>query len=614
MIMSKAKLKNLGAALFLAALYFFLLMVFYVNIDQDMGEGYYLPLIAPVLLCLVLIQWASGKFLLSIFMLPNLLTGLLWCMTFPLLYEWTYKSPWYLSKICYDFIVGTAMIVFLTSVEVLIMRFGRIKIASAVMTVLSLLFMAVPLVQIAYYSTVLHCLSPASLMALYLTNYKESVNYLQASFGYWGLAVILAVTFLVLYLFYKFHEAFGKSIAKQAKSLSKVIAALALSVAALMVGAYHYLPQTSMAELWRDVTDYVEKTKEYEKHHEKRLATLDIDINSALPALMKKSHTVIMVIGESASRSYMHVFNPDIPYENTPWMEKCRANGEIFLYNNVYSSWTQTVPSLQRALTEESQYNGKDFLDSCSIIDVANKAGYETWWFSNQGRYGEYDSIVTMIAKGADHTYWSDDSYLFSDKYDMILMDELKKVDPNKNNFVVLHIMGSHIYYNNRYPDEFGRWKTEDGSGMATALASYANSILYTDYFLERVFNYSKEHLNLASMIYFSDHGENLLISHNPDVFSFDMVRVPMMIYLSSDYRQMFPQKSRMLKYRQGRYFTNDMMYDTIAGILFAKSSRYDSGQDLSSPDYKFTRDTLVTMMGEHPLTEDPDAKPELVK
>ena len=113
MIMSKTNFKKWGAALFLAALYFFLLMVFYVNIEQDMGEGYYLPLIAPVLLCLVLIQWASGKFLLSPFMLPNLLTGLLWCMTFPLLYEWTYKSPWYLSKICYDFIVGTAMIVFL---------------------------------------------------------------------------------------------------------------------------------------------------------------------------------------------------------------------------------------------------------------------------------------------------------------------------------------------------------------------------------------------------------------------------------------------------------------------------------------------------------------------
>jgi heptose-I-phosphate ethanolaminephosphotransferase len=154
----------------------------------------------------------------------------------------------------------------------------------------------------------------------------------------------------------------------------------------------------------------------------------------------------------------MRAFNPKFEYENTPWMERMKAEGELFLYENAYSSWTQTVPSLQRALTEESQYNGKDFLESCSIIDVAKKAGYETWWFSNQGRYGEFDSIITMIAKCADHAYWSDDSYLFSDKYDMVLLDELKKVDPKKNNFVVLHIMGSHIYYNNRYPAEFKKW------------------------------------------------------------------------------------------------------------------------------------------------------------
>jgi len=143
---------------------------------------------------------------------------------------------------------------------------------------------------------------------------------------------------------------------------------------------------------------------------------------------------------------------------------------------------------------------------------------------------------------------------------------------------------------------------------MAEALPSYANSILYTDYFLEQVFNYSKAHLNLAVMLYFSDHGENLLISHNPDVFRFDMVRVPMALYLSEDYRYTLPKTSDLLRSRQGRYFTNDMIYDTVAGIIRATSSRYDERQDFSSPNYGFTKDNLTTMMGEHKLTEDPDA------
>ncbi len=604
----KIELKKIGAALLFAALYFYLLMLFYIEIEQDMGEGYYLPILAPVLLLLTFIQWASRKFLLSLSMLPNLLTGLLWCGTFPLLYQWTYNSPWYLSKICFDFVIGTGFIIILTSFEILLAGIKRPKIAAFVMTALNFVFMAVPLAQIAYYSTVFHSISPASLMALYMTNWKESINYLQSTFGILGMVGIVVATILVLFVFWKIHSIFLKSIASTEKSRYKTLSSVVVFLSMTFVVFFHYIPQTSIAELYKDVTDYVAKTQEYEKFYDERLKTLDIERNSALPAIMEKPHTIILVIGESASRSYMRAFNPKFEYENTPWMERMKAEGELFLYENAYSSWTQTVPSLQRALTEESQYNGKDFLESCSIIDVAKKAGYETWWFSNQGRYGEFDSIITMIAKCADHAYWSDDSYLFSDKYDMVLLDELKKVDPKKNNFVVLHIMGSHIYYNNRYPAEFKKWQTADGTGMAEALPSYANSILYTDYFLEQVFNYSKAHLNLAVMLYFSDHGENLLISHNPDVFRFDMVRVPMALYLSEDYRYTLPKTSDLLRSRQGRYFTNDMIYDTVAGIIRATSSRYDERQDFSSPNYGFTKDNLTTMMGEHRLTEDPDA------
>lgn len=604
----KIELKKLGAAFLFAALYFYLLMYFYTEIEQDMGEGYYLPILAPVILLLTYMQHASGKFLISISMLPNLLSGLLWCGTFPLLYQWTYNSPWYLSKICFDFVIGTGIIILLTTLETILAGKNRIKIVAFLMMTLNFVFMAIPLAQIAYYTTVFHSISPASLMALYMTNWKESVNYLESTFGIFGIIVILAVTMLVLFAFWKIHCIFIKNIANAEKSRYTTIGTLVVFIGMIFVVFIHYLPQSSIAELYKDVTDYVVKTQEYEKFYDERLDSLDVDRTSALPALMEKPHTVILIIGESASRSYMKAFNPKFEYENTPWEERMKAEGELYLYENAYSSWTQTVPSLQRALTEESQYNGKDFLESCSIIDVAKKAGYETWWFSNQGRYGEFDSIITMIAKCADHAYWSDDSYLFSDKYDMVLLDELKKVDPKKNNFVVLHIMGSHIYYNNRYPSEFKKWQTADGTGMAEALPSYANSILYTDYFLEQVFNYSKNNLNLAVMLYFSDHGENLLISHNPDVFRFDMVRVPMTLYLSEDYKRTLPKKSDLLKSRQGRYFTNDMIYDTIAGIIRAPSSRYEERQDFSSVNYGFTKDNLTTMMGERKLTEDPDA------
>ena len=165
--------------------------------------------------------------------------------------------------------------------------------------------------------------------------------------------------------------------------------------------------------------------------------------------------------------------------------------------------------------------------------------------------------------------------------------------------------MGSHIYYNSRYPRRFKKWVTADGTGMMLAAPSYANSILYTDFVLSKIFDYARANLNLQAMIYFSDHGEDLEISHNPDVFRFEMLRVPMFIWLSPTYEKNFPDKVATLDDRRAEYFTNDMFYDTFCGPINAPSNRYDAAQDFSSAAYKFNRNNLTTMLGQHKLTED---------
>ena len=71
------------------------------------------------------------------------------------------------------------------------------------------------------------------------------------------------------------------------------------------------------------------------------------------------------------------------------------------------------------------------------------------------------------------------------------------------------------------------------------------------------------------------------------------------------------PRHTAALYDHQHRYFTNDMLYDTICGLLNAPSSRYNPEQDFASFTYSFNRETLTTMLGQHKLTEDPDGGPE---
>ncbi|BAL82370.1 hypothetical protein SELR_06620 [Selenomonas ruminantium subsp. lactilytica TAM6421] len=610
MLMTAKQQDELIRHLTAASVYFCCLIAFYIDIGQDMGAKYFMPILIPIILGLVLTEWATKVRIFSMAALPNLFTGLAWAMTFPLLYSWTFTTGWYPSKICFDFVVGTAGFILLMCLESVLVRLGHVKITSFLMALLNFACLAIPFVQWVYYCLFWHCLSPASLMALYLTNYRESIDFIQSNLGLLPTLAILAGFALFIWLCYRQHLKFARFTQAEDNEASQ-FGVLALLVAVTLWAQSFYLPQTSWAELWNDVTTYVSQTQEYSSGHDERYDSLMIDANAALAA--KAPGTVIVIIGESASRNYMKAYTPEFPFENTPWFSEKMANEEpgFLKFNNAYACWSQTVPVLQRALTEQSQYNGKEFFESASILDVAKKAGYETWWFSNQGRYGQYDSAITLVAKTADHASWTDDSYNFTDKYDEALLPYLTQIDPSKNNFIVLHIMGSHIYYNNRYPAAFDKFKTEEGETTMLSAPSYANSILYTDYVVSQIFDYAQKHLNLQAMVYFSDHGENLQISHNPDVFTFDMVRIPFWMYLSPAYQEAMPGHTQALYDHRNQYFTNDMLYDTICGLLNAPSSRYSPEQDFASYTYSFSRNDLTTMLGQHKLTEDADGGPE---
>ncbi len=55
----------------------------------------------------------------------------------------------------------------------------------------------------------------------------------------------------------------------------------------------------------------------------------------------------------------------------------------------------------------------------------------------------------------------------------------------------------------------------------------------------------------------------------------------------------------------ENSYFTNDLIYELIGGVLNIRSNRLDMSNSLASPDYKYTRDTLTTFLGRYKLTED---------
>ena len=355
--------------------------------------------------------------------------------------------------------------------------------------------------------------------------------------------------------------------------------------------------RTGLIELVLDVKDYLDQTKLYKTNLAKRVANLNV---TQTTPFCKKPATFILVIGESESRDYMSAFC-DYPHNTTPWLNSKQASENFLLYKNAYACKDQTVPALERAFTEVNQYNDKKFYESCSFVDIARKAGFKISWFSNQSHIGAADTAVTLVANTADTAEWTK-LHLNQVQYDESLLDYLKQIDANENNFIVFHLKGNHFNFINRYPQEFAKFSKPDTYDL---IPNYIDSIAYTDYVLQQIQEYAAKHLNLQALVYFSDHATIPDKRRSPNFGGFATVRIPLFTYLTDEYISTHPKVYSALKANRDKYWTNDLAYELICGILDIKSNHYDEANSLASTQYKYSKDMLLTDLGKLHIIDD---------
>lgn len=316
-------------------------------------------------------------------------------------------------------------------------------------------------------------------------------------------------------------------------------------------------------------------------------------VKASETAAAKVPGTILVVIGESETRDHMKVFNRNHLTDTTPWEAKAAAEGDIVLFGKAYSNYPNTPMALTQALTGANQYNGIELKNADDVIGLARAAGYRTFWISNQNHSDVYDAAC-IFARTSDKQY-------SLKSYDERLLQYLRFVPREQNNFVIVHMQGSHYSYRERVPEKFYR---ENVRGTGTE-AEYDCTVAYTDYVLEKIFSYARENLNLQAMIYFSDHGENMKYRHIADPLKFDMLRIPLWVYLSPQYKKIYPDTAHQLRANSGRVFTNDLVFELISGILHASSKGYQAAFDISSSQYALTPENARSVRGRISVSAD---------
>lgn len=535
------------------------------------------------------------------YLISSLLTGVAWIVTYPLLYFITYRKSSTDFGFHFDPVFGMYIIGWLMSFKVLVLHFDVLPgLFMPLIGTVEFLIFFIPLAQWIYYYLYRSCVTEDGMMMLQETHYNEIIEFFKSFSVFFNIVIFagLVATYSLFIWANLQYEALTLSL-WQTVLLAVVVGWLGYYMSKEHKGVFI---RTGIVELYFDIKEYFETTMLYQTNMEERLKNLEV--TPAKPTF-KKPSTIILVIGESASRDYMTAFT-GTGEETTPWLSEMKKDAHFILYPNSYSCIAHTVSCLERALTEFNQYNDKQFYTSCSIIDIAHKAGYTTHWYSNQGHLGCADTPVTLVANTSGVAKWTKQN-LNQVQYDESLLEYLDEIDPTKNNFVVVHLKGNHFNFINRYPQSFAKFSEPDKYDL---IPNYMDSIAYTDSILQQIWEYGKEKLNMQAMLYYSDHATIPDKRRAPDFGGFGTVRIPMFTYFSDEYIEKFPETYQNLLANKDKYFTNDLAYEMVCGILNIKSNHCDETNSLTSSLYKYTRDMLTTNLGTQYIKDDVSENP----
>lgn len=453
---------------------------------------------------------------------------------------------------------------------------------------------------ILYYATFNTQISIDSILAMLQTNKDEAIEFIKTYITAPKILIAtLVIAIVTISIFKLYHNLFlYKSCTPPLRNRKFFIF---LNVI-LLISCFMFAEKTYIA---RSITDAISRNKlmnNFSMYSHDRLQKL---ANNLPLATNSETSNFALIIGETHSRSNMSAYGYE--RQTTPWLENVVKNKEIILLKNAFSNSAVTTASLEYALSAHNQYNNLTFENALTITEIAQANGFNVIWISNQVD----DNIAGMIGHQANKQFWlnqkHNDTWLRqkNNLFDSNIIDCLERLPKqNQKTLFVIHILGSHASYDCRYPEQYNKWNDKDN-----LLNAYDNSVLYNDYIMSKIYQLLFNKFEVDGMLYFSDHGEDLKLKfcHGNEYFLDnykkhasvkEIVKIPVYFAFSSKYKQNNSEVIHSLINNSLKYFTNDMVYDTMLGIMHIKEPYYNPKYDITSSNYDMNLDNLKTIHG----------------
>ena len=419
----------------------------------------------------------------------------------------------------------------------------------------------------------------------------------------------IKLAFLLSLLVFIAHAAFKSYVAKSSKMRASIIIAL------------NKIPIYNFAFVTKDYFG-----ADFKSVRELQAGYQSIYASHSHKTAPNRISNVVFIIGESLQRNFMSLYGYYLP--TTPNLQALEQSGNLIAFSDVVSPGAKTNDVLKYVLNFGNYESEKQrpWSANLDIVNLARLANYETFWISNQERYGQWAVASGASAQMTDHSDFTNQIpvYKYAYSLDEVMLPSIKnfksgaKRSPlarkgessaaevngtqKKDKFFILHLMGSHPSYEFRYPKSFAKFSAADISrepldeGQKKELAHYLNTVAYNDFIVSEIYKIFADDNTL--IVYFSDHAQSLyqyrgkLIHGGINRFTLE---IPLIFMASDKFKEQNADLWARIAAAKNRPFLNDDLIHAIAEILeMTDLPEFDPARSVINADFNASRPRII--------------------
>lgn len=361
-----------------------------------------------------------------------------------------------------------------------------------------------------------------------------------------------------------------------------------------------------------------------------------------------QSPNIVLIIGESYGKVHSQLYG--YKYPTTPRQVKLERSGLLTRFSDVVSCWNLTSFVFKNVLSMHVVGQKGDWCDYALFPELFKKAGYNVTFLTNQflpqAKEAIYDfsggfflnnpELSKFLFTTRNKSLHRFDEGLLADYDGLVKSGDIvinnardRKSEAKDPNLVIFHLIGQHVNYRTRVPNDrrvftaadYAESRPDLSERRRRVLADYDNACLYNDSIVASII---KRFENTNSIvIYMPDHGEEcyepgrnfICRNHSADVdwplahYEFE---VPFWIYCSHRYAITHPEIFKAIKDAKDKRFMTDALPHMLVWLAGISAKDYRPEYNLLSPQYNERRPRILKHVADYDKLRDAERAREL--